>query len=93
MAYYDTLVVDDSKEASEMKKEIEQKSKFSNEYKFITVPSDGSANVLFFNNNLVYPSVSHEVYKSLFGDVKKISLENSEFKKIDGCLTCRSVFF
>lgn len=93
MAYYDTIVIEDSKEAAEMKKEIEEKSKFTKDYKYLTVPSDGSANILFFNNNLVYPAVSDEVYKNLFENVNKISLENTEFKKIDGCLTCRSIFF
>lgn len=93
----DTILIGTSDAAQSVRKQIEQKTSFKNTYTFVEVDEDdsGSANVLFFNGNLVLSESFKHIYKekSDFNRDKTKSLENSEFKKIDGCLTCRSVFF
>ena len=95
----DTILIGRSEAAQSIKKQILEKSPFAHLYKFVEVDEDqsGSANVLYFNNTLMYPSSFEHIYKSNAefqnNQVEFKSLKNDEFKKIDGCLTCRSVFF
>ena len=94
----DVILIGSSDAARSVRKQIEEKSPFASHYRFVEVDEDqtASANVLIFNKRLVYSSSFEHLYKEIpdFGGapVSK-SLVNSEFKKIDGCLTCRSVFF
>lgn len=92
------ILVGKSNAGSNIRDQIMSNSKYAQDYKLVEIDEDqnGSANVLYFNNRLVYPSSFESLYKQLeiFNQIKTVkSLENSEFKKIDGCLTCRSVFF
>ena len=81
----------------ETKKQIQEKSRFK--YKFIDIDDKnyaGSANVLYFNNFLAIPSHLLKIYEDFpeFKGLKEVKpLPNRELFKIDGCLTCRSVFF
>jgi len=93
----DTILIGTSDAAQSVRKQMEEKTLFKNTYKFVEVDEDatGSANVLFYNEKLVLSESFKHLYnaKSEFQQGKSKWLENSEFKKIDGCLTCRSVFF
>ena len=94
-----TIIVGTTDSSKFIKQQIIEKSKFLNAYKFVDVDDvkyEGSANVLFFNNRFAFPAHLAHVYESMpefknFSSVKP--LPNSELFKIDGCLTCRSVFF
>jgi dimethylargininase len=91
-----TILIGKSKAAQFIRGQIEQNAVFK--YKFVEIEQDenGSANVLWFNNRLVYPKSFEYLYMNLkeFTQQDQVfGLDNSEFKKIDGCLTCRSVFF
>ena len=95
----DKIIVGTSESSQFIKRQIEHKSKFINDYKFIDVDDvnfKGSANVLYFNKRLAYPAHLEHIYEKMpgYGDFKDVKpLPNSELFKIDGCLTCRSVFF
>lgn len=93
----DTILIGTSEAAKSVREQMKEKTLFENVYKFVEVDEDasGSANVLFFNGNLLLPESFNHLYKEIpeFNSNKSRSLENSEFKKIDGCLTCRSIFF
>ncbi len=72
----------------------EMKSKMKIQYNFLQVPHDAMANGLFINDHVIHRPVSEfpgikEEYASL--PYKKLELPNSEFYKVDGCLTCRSI--
>ena len=65
-------------------------------YRFFEVPDDTGANCVYLNNTIVHvaregvPSSYHE-YERLDTTAEKVSLDISEFNKVDGCLTCCSV--
>lgn len=89
-----TIIIGTSESSKYIRKQIEDKAKFA--YKFVEVDEDlnGSANLLYFNDRLIYPMRFECIYHKLveFNEFKnRKGLENSEFSKIDGCLTCRSV--
>ena len=94
-----TIIIGISESSQFIKKQIEEKSKFLNSYKFVEIDDinyHGSANVLYFNKRLAFPSHLSHIYDFLheFKNIKSVTpLPNSELFKIDGCLTCRSVFF
>lgn len=92
------ILVGKSSAGALIRDQIKSNAKFAQDYKFVEIEKDhiGSANVLYFNGRLLYPDSFETLYKQLneFNQLKFVrSIENSEFKKIDGCLTCRSVFF
>ena len=95
----DVILIGSSKAAKSVRKQLEENSAFASFYKFVEVAQDekGSANVLLFNDRLVYPASFEQLYKELSDfescGVETKALVNDEFKKIDGCLTCRCVFF
>jgi dimethylargininase len=95
MCKVDSILMGNSDVAKKIKEQIIEKSKFSSHYKFITIGSDdlSCSNVLYFNNILVYPHKYSNLYENhpCFKEVNKIPIENGEFSKIDGALTCRSV--
>ncbi len=81
---------------SQIAKQIELKSKFGKRYTFVNVSNEKASNVLVFNNFLLYPKSDESEFQSmdeLLNGVKKIGMDNSEFFKLDGCLTCRCVLF
>lgn len=100
----DVILIGTSPAAKNIRHQIEKKSQFADRYRFVEIDEDqsGSANILSFNGQLVYPSSFEHLYKDM-EDFKNCtalkkprttkSLANGEFKKIDGCLTCRCVFF
>lgn len=95
----DVILIGSSAAAQSIRRQIEEKSQFVGNYKFVEIDEDesGSANVLLFNDRLAYPKRFEGLYnqitefKSSMMETK--ALYNDEFKKIDGCLTCRCVFF
>jgi N-dimethylarginine dimethylaminohydrolase len=92
----DTFVLHEDGQERSIQSQIETKSKFSSTYTFLNVSSEKAANVLAFNNFLFYSKPDEGQYDSiseLFNNVTKIYCDNSEFSKLDGCLTCRSVLF
>jgi len=95
----DVILIGSSAAANSVHKQIVEKSLFSEYYKFVEVDEDesGSANVLLFNDRLVYPKSFERLYDQIIefksGVSETKALVNDEFKKIDGCLTCRCVFF
>ena len=92
----DTILISSSASANSMRQEIELKSEQANFYNFRSVgDNDSAANILALNDVIVYPNDYKSEYAHLveFDSARTVALENSEFKKIDGCLTCRSVFF
>ncbi|EDV27542.1 N(G),N(G)-dimethylarginine dimethylaminohydrolase 1 [Trichoplax sp. H2] len=65
-------------------------------YQKITVPEGGASNCLHVNDNIIHGSPSEiEDVEKFFEIMNKPTyhVENSEFNKADGCLTCRSVLF
>jgi N-dimethylarginine dimethylaminohydrolase len=92
-----TIIVGTSEASQFIKKQIQEKSRFK--YNFIDVDDEnyaGSANVLYFNKCLAVPSHLLKIYENFpeFKGMNEIKpLPNRELFKIDGCLTCRSVFF
>ena len=92
-----TIIVGTSEASQFIKKQIKENSRFV--YKFIEIDDEkyvGSANVLFFNKKLAVPSHLFSIYEQFpeFQAIKEVKgLPNAELFKIDGCLTCRSVFF
>lgn len=91
---HNTIIIGTSESSRYIRKQIEDNSKFT--YKFVEVDEDlnGSANLLFFNDRLIYPMGFECLYNKImeFNEFKnRKGLENAEFAKIDGCLTCRSV--
>ncbi|XP_041480883.1 N(G),N(G)-dimethylarginine dimethylaminohydrolase 1-like isoform X2 [Lytechinus variegatus] len=95
MAAPEVIAVGSSKEAQKALKEIECKATFT--YRKITLPDDGAANCVYVNKTLIH--CSHEdfpesvkKFEELFGHtLNRIEMPNSEFKKVDGALTCRSI--
>ena len=92
----DLIIVGSSQAAKSIVGQIERKSSFFNNYKFVEVSSDTAANVLSFNGTIVAPYA----YKSEFDSVPELKADSrivwvrsDEFEKIDGALTCRSMFF
>lgn len=92
----DVILIGSGSGAESIHEQLKTKSKFFQYYKFVRVSNDSAANVLCFNGKVIAPAT----YKSLCQDVpelvensKVIWAEADEFEKIDGALTCRSVFF
>ena len=93
----DKILIGRSASAQSLRRQIEAKSAFAAaHYEFVEIGDDehGSANVLVVNGSLIYP----QEFESLYGQLDAFrthpntrALDNSEFRKIDGCLTCRSV--
>lgn len=100
----DVILIGTSPAAKNIRQQIEANSPFSDKYRFVEIDEDqsGSANILSYNGHIVYSSSFEHLYKNM-EDFKNCSalkkprttksLPNREFKKIDGCLTCRCVFF
>lgn len=92
----DVFLISSDNEAKSIRRQIEASSKFYHLYRFIDVPFKSLANVLSFNGNVVAPahhkSASNHV-PELAQHESIIWLEGDEFEKIDGSLSCRSVFF
>lgn len=95
MCGVDSILMGNSKTAEKIKDQIIEKSKFSNNYKFIKIENEdlSCSNVLYFNNVLIYPKKYSNLFEdhSYFKEINKIPIENDEFSKIDGALTCRSI--
>ena len=93
MVWDDTIVVGESEPAQKAWAEIKNTASF--QYKCVTVPEDKAANCLIVNGTVVH-LVSEEIPKSVekFRQLScpKIELSNSELHKVDGCLTCLSIF-
>ncbi len=95
----DVILIGSSAAAQSIRRQIEEKSQFVSDYKFVEIDEDesGSANVLLFNDRLAYPKRFEGLYNQITefksGMMETKALYNDEFKKIDGCLTCRCVFF
>lgn len=91
----DLILIGSSQPAQSCRQQIEKKSKFLDHYRFVNVDEDqnGSANVLSFNDRLVCSQSFQHLYSKMSDFKNATSLSNDELKKIDGCLTCRSVFF
>ncbi|CAF0867782.1 unnamed protein product [Brachionus calyciflorus] len=89
----DTILISSSKEAQLIHEQIVQKANFK--YNFVQVPEDSAANILVFNNMMLTSEEYESVYETMneFNSISRLKTRNSEFKKIDGCLTCRCVFF
>jgi hypothetical protein len=92
----DTIVIETNPVAQALEEEIKSKAAYGNLYKFVRMPEGVSANVLFFNDTIAYPVQYKKFYANL-DELKQIKaskeLGNSEFAKVDGALTCRSVLF
>ena len=94
-----TIIIGTSESSQFIKKQIEEKSKFINSYTFIEIDDvnyPGASNVLYFNERLAFSSHLAHLYEVLieYKHLQSVTpLPNSEFFKIDGCLTCRSVLF
>ncbi|XP_033127163.1 N(G),N(G)-dimethylarginine dimethylaminohydrolase 1-like [Anneissia japonica] len=95
MAGPDVVAIGSSQHALDAKKQMMEKA--VHEYRYVTLPDDSAANCLYVNGTLIhcteeeYPA-SYKVYQEQFPDCPKISLPNSEFGKVDGAFTCRSIF-
>lgn len=93
----DVILIGTSQAAQEIRHQIEEKSPFADKYRFVPIDEDqsGSANILSYNGQIVCSSSFEHLYKDMedFKNSTTKSLANAEFKKIDGCLTCRCVFF
>ena len=89
------ILISQTKEAKLIKEEIFTRSKFGHDYKFVFVNQNCAANILVFNRYFITCLEYEDEYSKLeiLNKDKRFVVENSEFKKIDGCLTCRSVFF
>lgn len=89
------IIISQTKEAKLIEEQILSKSKFASEYKFVKVNENCAANILAFNENTLTCLEYEDMYLKIdnLNNNKRLKVENSEFKKIDGCLTCRSVFF
>ena len=94
MAGPDVIAIGSSSHAKNSRKLIEEKARFS--YRFYEIPDDTGANCLYLNNSLIHVSkkqspASCEKFEQLVISGKKIALDGSELKKVDGCLTCSCV--
>ncbi len=93
----DTIIISLADSAVNLREEIQSKSDFRNNYQFVHVEKDKPSNVLSLNNFIIYPSGYDKCYenvrKSQNSKEHRIAVANGEFEKIDGCLTCLSVFF
>ena len=88
----DTIAIGDSAAGRRAWAEIEAKARFK--YKRLAFPDDNGANCLFVNGVVLHPSKedyprSYEIWQTL--DCEKVPLQNSEFIKADGSLTCCSI--
>lgn len=88
----DLIVVGASEPAQTAWREIKTKAKFP--YECMVVPEDKAANCLVINGTVVHLTAeempkSVELFRKL--SCPRIELGNSEFYKVDGCLTCRSI--
>lgn len=93
MAGDDVIAIGESEEAKNAWKDVETKAKFR--YEKLSVPDDSAANCLFVNGTLIHLAAieipnSVEVFNQI--SAPKMQLENSELSKVDGCLTCLSIF-
>ena len=93
MCGVDTIAISDTKTGRLAWKEITQKARYS--YKKLSFPDDNGANCVFVNGTVIHPCEeeypeSYKVWQTLECD-KKIAVRNSEFSKVDGSLTCRSI--
>ena len=92
----DTILISTSNGGQSIRKQIESKSKYVGFYKFVEVPSDAAANVLCFNEKVIAPAQHQaqcENVPELMNNSKVVWTDSDEFEKIDGALTCRSIFF
>lgn len=92
----DVILTGSSAQAKSILREIEAKSRFFHHYKFIQTPSDSAANVLCFNGRVIAPlsrKAECQHVPELAANPKVVWVDDDEFNKIDGSLTCRSVFF
>lgn len=65
-------------------------------YQKITVPEGGACNCVHINGSIIHRSQSEVEDVDKFFEVMNkptYQVDNSEFTKADGCLTCRSVLF
>lgn len=75
----------------------EVKSKATSKYNFVHVKGDmKKANVIYLEDKegksvLIHPKLENEILEQLKADTK-IMVDTSELGKVDGCLTCCSVF-
>ncbi|XP_032238382.2 N(G),N(G)-dimethylarginine dimethylaminohydrolase 1 [Nematostella vectensis] len=88
----DTIVTSDDETALAAWNELVSKAKY--QYKRVVVPESFAANCLFINGTVVHRPEkeipkSYPIYKGLKDP--KVEMEISEFHKVDGCLTCRSI--
>ncbi|XP_071946858.1 N(G),N(G)-dimethylarginine dimethylaminohydrolase 1-like [Antedon mediterranea] len=94
MAGPDVVVIANSKDGISVKKQMMEKA--VHVYRYLTIPDAKAANCLYINGTLIhcsqdeYPE-SYKVYQKEFPDCPKLTLPNSEFEKIDGAFTCRSI--
>lgn len=89
-----TILISTSSEARKVMEQIKSNSKFSSDYKFVCVSNNHAANVLLFNGVVMTCSEYEDEYAKIEQfNCPRIKVENTEFKKLDGCLTCRCVFF
>ncbi|XP_072176798.1 N(G),N(G)-dimethylarginine dimethylaminohydrolase 1-like [Diadema setosum] len=94
MASPGVIAVGSSKAAQKALKEIESKASFK--YSKVTLPDDEAANCVYVNRTLIHCSQedfpeSYKKFESLFPHTNRIEMPNSEFRKVDGALTCRSI--
>jgi len=87
----DTIIISNDKAGRDAWEEIKSKGKY--EYKRVEVPDVHSTNVLYINGTVVHPPTSCPAsLKALDSNPSpKIVVDATEFRKVDGCLTCLSV--
>ncbi|XP_077986402.1 N(G),N(G)-dimethylarginine dimethylaminohydrolase 1-like [Glandiceps talaboti] len=90
MAGPDVLAVGSSDAAKKMLKEMELKGEY--DYETLTLPDDEAANCLYVNGTLIhcskeeYPE-SYKVFEDKMPDERRIALDFSELRKVDGLIT------
>lgn len=92
----DVILISASEQGKSIRKQIETNSKFAEFYKFVEVPTDAAANVLCVNGRVIAPAQHRRMYENVsevVGRDNVVWVESGEFEKIDGALTCRSIFF
>jgi N-dimethylarginine dimethylaminohydrolase len=92
----DKIILSTSQAGEAIYQQLKEKSSFFTTYKFVRVSSDAAANLLAINDSLVYTPTEQPAYANLdeFKSAKSLwPVDVSEFAKIDGLLTCKSVLF
>lgn len=90
------IVCSSSPTGLSIRSQIESVSEYGKEYSYLMVGSDPAANVLLLNEAQLYPQnyeAEYAQYEHHLKGIRKLPAHNNEYKKIDGCLTCRSVLF